>query len=371
MRAPIPFQALALTWLCALACRPAAGAQGLPNSAGRADARAIPTSRLAEPERIRWTPRVVATGTLRAPQQAILSARLAGTLTRVAVARGQTVEQGALLVTLDDRPAKAAVRRAESVVGAASVQLGLAEDALRRVTEIGGEGGATAVQLVEARARRELAAQQHAAAQADLVLAQLSLEQHTLRAPFAGVVTKVPDGVGATVTQGSPLVTLVGTGPLVLDTTVTQREWASLRIGTRATVTSPAIGATVEDASVTRIVAVVDPSTERVPVEFTVPNPDGRLLPNAFARAEAAPGSSREAWRLPAGALVRSRDGEAVWGVDEAGEPRAIAVHVLAEEGATAVLVPAAASGWPAGARVLQQPPRAGAADQPMAEARR
>ena len=191
-------------------------------------------ARLVAPERVHHAPRVAATGTLKARQSSPLAMSVPGTLLRVAVARGQEVREGALLASLDDGAAAAGRRQAEAAVAAARAQLALAEDALARATRIREEEGVSEAQLVQARAQRDLAAAQLAAAEAQLEQARVHLAHHHLRAPFAGVVTRVPDGVGITVAPGVPVVTLVSTRALVLETSLTQEEAAGLRPGVRA-----------------------------------------------------------------------------------------------------------------------------------------
>jgi hypothetical protein len=181
------------------------------------------------------------------------------------------------------------------------------------------------------------------------------LDHHFLRAPFDGVVTHVPDGVGITVGAGVPLVTLLATRTLVLETSLTQEEAAEVRAGARAVVHVPATGARTDRAEVAVVVPAVDGPTNRVPIEIEVPNEDGRFLPNAHARAELARGAEREAWRVPSAALVQRDGAFAVWVAAADGKARALAVRVLAEEADAAVVAPP--GGWPAGLKVVARPP--------------
>lgn len=347
------------------AAPPAAAAQPVTEpGAGAAPAR------LVAPERVHHAPRVAATGTLKARQSSPLAMSVPGTLLRVAVARGQEVREGALLASLDDGAAAAGRRQAEAAVAAARAQLALAEDALARATRIREEEGVSEAQLFQARAQRDLAAAQLAAAEAQLEQARVHLAHHHLRAPFAGVVTRVPDGVGITVAPGVPVVTLVSTRALVLETSLTQEEAAGLRPGVRAVVTVPATGARAPDATVSVVVPAVDPGTNRVPVEIAVPNADGRFLPNAFARVELPRGAERDGWRVPAAALVQREGGYAAWVAGPDGKAHALPVRLLEEQGDAAVVAPES-GGWPAGLRVVVAPPLGIAEGTLLAEAGR
>lgn len=350
---PLALAALVLATACARKDAPAAPAGGAP-AAPAAQASAA-GARLVDPEPVRHAPKILASGTLKARQASPLSVAASGILARVAVARGAEVKQGTLLAALDADLASAQVAQAEAGLAAAKAQLAMAEDGLARLTRIKAEDGASESQAVQVRAQRDLAAAQVQAAAAQLRQAQVNLDHHFLRAPFAGVVTRVPDGTGVTVGAGVPLVTLLATRTLVLETSLTQEEAAEVKAGARAVVHVPATGARTEQARVTAVVPAVEAGTNRVPVEIEVPNDDGAFLPNAHARAELGKGAERDAWRVPAAALVQRDGGFAVWVAAGDGKARAIAVRLLAEEGDAAVV--SAPGGWPKGAKVVARPP--------------
>ena len=378
MARPATVLAAALLALAGAACRrgPEAAAPAPATATGTPapSSAATPTapaeaSRLVEPEAIRFASRVVATGTLRAHQAAALAMAVPGILARIAVERGQEVNEGALLATLDSAAAAAAVAQAEAGLAAARAQLAIAQDGLDRVNRLRGEESATEAQAVQARGQRDLSAAQVSAGEAQLRQARVQLDHHQLRAPFAGVVTRIPEGTGLTVAPGTPLVTLLSHRQLRLETSLTQEEAAEVHVGARATVHVPATGARTDAATVTVVVPAVDAQTNRVPVEISVPNDDGRFLPNSSARAELAAAAERDAWRVPASAMVQREGGFAVWVAGADGTARALAVRLLAEEGSSAVV--SLASGWPVGLRVVARPPVGIAEGTLVAEARR
>lgn len=366
-RTPTTARRPGLLALAALGALAACGPEAPPPAPARPPPAGAP-SRLADPQPVRFAPRAQAAGTLRPRQQAALAVSVPGTLARVAVVRGQEVAAGALLAALDGAAAGAARRQAEAAVAAARAQLALAEDGLGRVIALHAGQGSSELQLVQARAQRDLAAAQLAAAEAQLEQARVHLDHHELRAPFAGVVTRVPDGVGVAVSPGVPLVWLASTRALLLETSVTQEEAAALVRGARLTVHVPATGARTAEAAVAAVVPVADPATARVPVEIAVPNGDGRFTANAYARAELPAAAPRDAWRIPAAALLQREAGYAAWVAGPDGLARALPVRLLGEDGAGAVVVPADGGAWPAGLRAVELPPAGLVEGQPVAE---
>jgi RND family efflux transporter MFP subunit len=362
-----PAAVLAAVALAAAGCRRSEGTGPARPAAPAAEA-ARPAARLAAPEKVRFAPEILATGNLKARQSASLAFSVPGTLQRVAVVRGQSVAEGAPLAALDTDVARAAASQAKAGLEAARAQARLAQDAFERVSQIRKENGASEAQLVQVEAQRDLARAQALAAEAQLEQARVNLSKHALRAPFAGVVTRVPDGVGLAVGTGVSVITLESTRSLTLETSLTQEEAAAVKPGDRAEVWVPATGARTAEATVTAIVPSVDSATGRVPVEIAVPNGDGRFLAHAFARARLPSGAPRDAFRLPAAALVQRDGAYSVWIAGADGKARTLPVRVLGQEAESAVVDPGPA-GWPASARVVDQPPLGIAEGATLAEA--
>lgn len=369
-RLPSPAIAAALLLAaCGGAEKPPQPTGSAPPSEGNVGDVAVAV-RFAQPERVRYAPRVIVTGTLRARQSAPLAFAAGGPLARIAVRRGQEVVAGQLLGALDDTIATAQRKQAEAAVAAAKVQLEQAEDAYKRVQAIRAEDGMSEAQAVQARSQRDLAASQLVAAEAQLAQAAGNLDHHYLRAPFAGVVTRIPDGVGITLGPGVPVFGLSSTRSLYLDTSVTQDQANELEPGARVSVVVPATGARTEGAVIQTIVGAVDPTSSRVPVEISVPNGDGRFLANASARAELSRGPERDGFRVPSAALLQRDGAFAVWIAGADARARPLPVRVLGEEEDSAVVVPTSGK-WPEGTQAVVAPATGLADGSRVAEAGR
>jgi RND family efflux transporter MFP subunit len=327
-----------------------------PATAPLAATAAAPPVRLLVPEKVRFTPRVEATGVLKAREASQLAFPIAGTLRSVPVRRGQVVAEGTPLALLDADVTRAAVAQAEASLAAARAQARLAQDAYERSLRLRAQESISESQAVQAEAQRDLAQAQARASEAGLRQAQVNLEKHTLKAPFAGVVTRVPDGTGIAVAAGQVVVAVEANRVLVLDTTLTQDDAAPLRVGQPVEVVVAETGARAAGAVVRLVLPSVDPGTGRVPVEVAVPNADGRLLPHAFARATFPSGAERDAWKVPVASLLQREGAVAVWVAGPDGRAHVLPVKLL-DQAAGDALVSAGPGGWPAGVRAVAAPP--------------
>ncbi|MCK6530937.1 efflux RND transporter periplasmic adaptor subunit [Myxococcota bacterium] len=353
--APFASAVAAASLLLAAGCRPPAGGDApASDTAAPAEASRV---RFATPESLSFVPQAVATGELRPEQSAMLAFGIPGRLERVAVRRGVTVKKGEALAVLDSGAASASLAQARAGLSAARAQLRMAEDALQRITPLREQQGVADAQLVQVQGQRDLALAQVEAAEAQVRAAEVHLGNHTLRAPFTGLVTRVPDGAGVAVNPGVPLMAMETAGALVLDTTLPEQDAAGVRVGDAAEVEAAVGGALVKEAGTVRaVLPSADPMTHRVPVEIAVPNPEGRFFAHTFARATLPAGRPRQALRIPSGALVQRGSGFFVWSVGGDGTARLAAVRLLAQEGPQAVVEPAGEP-LPPGARVVDLPP--------------
>jgi RND family efflux transporter MFP subunit len=242
-----------------------------------------------------WLPSVELDGTLAAQQSASLGFKVGGKIGSLKVKVGDSVRAGALLATLDATEAGAQAAAAAAQVRAAEAQLALAQDSQRRTQAMVQSGSFAEASGVQSSQQQALAAAQLDAARAQASLTRVSLGNHTLTAPFAGTVTKVPDGIGEVVGPGTPLFEIVNTKVLKLSTTVSEHD---------ANLLAP--GATVQleletgkaEGRISAVLGTVDEKTRRVPVEASFDNP-GFLRAGAFVQARVSAKNEIPVLRLP------------------------------------------------------------------------
>ena len=223
-------------------------------------------------------------GDLRPSQAAELSFKVGGQLSAMRVVRGERVKKGQVLGQLSDTEARAHLAAAEAGVKAAKAQVGMAEDAEKRVAELAKSDAASSMQRVTTELQADAARAGLAAAEAQRALAQANVDNHTLRAPFDGILTRVPDGLGGNVGPGLSIARIEKLDVLVLQATAGERELDRLRVGAEVMMKT-AQGREVS-GHVRAIVRSLDPVSRRAPVEIEIPNADGALVAGAYVRAK-------------------------------------------------------------------------------------
>jgi multidrug efflux system membrane fusion protein len=207
-------------------------------------------------------------GTVQARRRAALSARIPASVTELPYREGQWVEEGAVVVRLNDAALRAAVVAAEAGLKAA-------ESDLERTKALLEKGASTPRELEQVTAQAE-------GARAQFTGARDNLSYAVLRAPFAGRVAARRVNLGDVVNPGMPLVEIEGEGGLELRATVEPEIAATLKPG--ATVKARVDGqAGPLAATVTAVAPSGDPTTHRFEVKADLPSAPG-LRGGLFAR---------------------------------------------------------------------------------------
>ncbi len=251
----------------------------------------------AHPTPTRWVPRVDLTGTLKPWRDADVGFETPGRLVRVGVAVGDLVKAGQVLAVLDTSRAAAQVGQAESQVAASQANLALAQDNLKRTEALAASKSIPEAQVEQARQQVALAKAQLDGAHAQTRIAQTGAGQNSITAPFQGVVTKAPTGIGSVVNQGVPLVHIEDTSRFRLSATVGEEDVSLVSVGAPVKIL---YRERVVDGKVIAIVPSLDQATRRAPVEIEVPNGASGLLAWSFVRARITGRGEVDAVRVPA-----------------------------------------------------------------------
>lgn len=210
-------------------------------------------------------------------------AETAGTVDIVHVSKGQRVEAGDLLCTLDQGTRMAAVTQAEAALAQAEAALAQAElnsstNADLRERGLAATNTANAAEVALAQARAGVTQ-----AQAGIDNAREELARTEIKAKVAGLVQDPIAVVGSVLNAGSPCATIVQLNPIVFSGAVPEAHIAKAKTGLKATVTT-VTGDTVQ-GEVTYISSVADDATRSFAAEIEIPNEDFAIRDGVTAQA--------------------------------------------------------------------------------------
>jgi RND family efflux transporter MFP subunit len=259
------------------------------------------------------------TAEFRPYQDVDVMAKVAGYVKEINVDIGDHVRQNTVLATLEVPEIQEDVARAKAGVAASEANIVTAQAAIQRAQAAANiatlsfkriqdvatrDRGLVPMQEIDvAQARDMEAIAQLASASSELQAAQHRKEEAaseysravammdyaTIRAPFAGVVTKRYANTGSMIqagissqTQAMPVVSLAQNSLLRLMLPVPVADVAEIRDGQPVDVNVVSLGRTLK-GKVSRYANSVQMATRTMVTEVDVPNPDGSLVPGMYA----------------------------------------------------------------------------------------
>lgn len=233
--------------------------------------------------------KIFTSGTIQANEIIDLSAEVSGKIVDIFFREGRLVEEGDLLVKINDNELQAQKRRAE-------FQLGLAEQREERQAKLLERGGISQedydVTVNEVNVLRS---------EIDLIDAQI--EKTEIRAPFNGVIGLKFVSEGSYISPQTPIASLNDLDPVKIEFSVPERYVTRVHVGDDLDFTVQGI-----DSTFTAEVYAVEPSinteTRTLRLRALSENPDQLLVPGAFANIELILETVDEALMVPTVSVI-------------------------------------------------------------------
>jgi RND family efflux transporter MFP subunit len=243
----------------------------------------------------------IISGQLTPARQATVRAQVGGSLVELSVDRGHAVSAGQVVARIAARDLEAGHASAEAAVTSAQTALSVARSEADRTRALVTGGAVAARELEQAQNAVSVAEAQLAAATAHERSAWQQLDDTSVRAPFAGVVSARPASIGDVVAPGSEILTIIDPSSMRLEALVPSDQLADVTRGAAVTFTIRGVPGTFT-GTVDRLDSQADPVTRQVAVFVSLPNTGGALIAGLFGegRIETA---SREGVIVPAGAV--------------------------------------------------------------------
>lgn len=277
-----------------------------------------------------FTTTVEAKGQLKPISASVVSPSVDGTVEKINVQAGQSVNEGDVLMTIKNDALDSAVSEAQRAVAAAQEDLNNAKVALAaaQAAPTTDSDGSTGPSDANANANAVSTAQRNlASAQAALEQATAKAAERTVKAPSSGSIVELNAKVGATVTGGMIMgesdtsggkqcMQIADLSKMKVTVQVGEKDIAKIAVGQSANVTYPAFPDIVSQGTVTAIASVANSDAANggggsvtFNVDILIESPDARLKPGMTAEVSVVTEQLDDVVMVPTMALM-TEDGE-------------------------------------------------------------
>jgi RND family efflux transporter MFP subunit len=249
-------------------------------------------------EKSSGTTTIAISGQLTTDDETTLAFKTGGIVRNVLVKEGDKIKKGQLLAILDLTEINAQVAQARH--GHEKAQRDF-----QRVSNLYKDSVATLEQLQNAETGLAVAKEQ-------LDAATFNRSFSEIHAPANGFVLRKFVNAGQVVGVGDPIVTTNGAadGKWILKAGISDRQWASVKIGNKAKVKVDAFPNQTFDAVLSRKSETSDPHTGAFTLELKLSPEKAKLASGMFASAELGYGETASSWSVPYEAVLDASDDE-------------------------------------------------------------
>lgn len=258
------------------------------------------------------------TGTITSTQVARLSAEVSGQVEKVEVEVGERVKTDDVLLQLDNEIEALTLQSSQAETNRVKAELA---DSRRRFADAErllkqNNISANDFRLLQAEVEIDAAALQRQLAEERRQKARL--ERHTLKAPFAGVISERLTEIGEWIVPGTPVLTLVAIDNLRIEFRVPQDFYMRIDAQSAITVTLDALPKQKFQGIIDAVVPVSDPSARTFLMHVLLDKGDIRMTPGMSVHGQLRLNTGQQGVVISRDALLRYPDGRVtVWVVKQ------------------------------------------------------
>lgn len=260
-------------------------------------------------------------GTVTSPRVSRISTAVPGLVEAVHLDSGAWVKSGEVLLELDPALEEIAILQADAAIALAEAELADAHRRLKIAENLAERsfGPQTAVDALKTEVETKEATIKRG--KAERASAVERLERHTVKAPYAGVISQRMAEAGQWIVPGTTVFELVAMTGLRLDVPVPQQYYPQIKSGTEITAKFDALPDVVVPVRVDAVIPVSDPAVRTFTLRLVPKTESIAIAPGMSARVSIALQSGTKGLVVSRDALVRYPDGRiTVWVLEENGE---------------------------------------------------
>jgi len=238
-------------------------------------------------------------GNLYAPNDTSIASEIAGNIASIDFKEGDLVQAGTELIRIDARTQAARLEQAQADAQLSQIELERAKNLFQK--------GA------QSRQEYDKATVTDKVRMADVAIAQADFDKTLILAPFSGRLGARTISLGAYVSPGTPLVTIVDKQHLKIRYHLPEKQVSQLQVNQIVALQVDAFPEETFSGTVDFVAPTVDVSSHTILVEAQIPNPKERLSPGLSAVVLQTLGTIPDALILPEETLVASIEGQSVY----------------------------------------------------------
>jgi multidrug efflux system membrane fusion protein len=322
------------------------------------EALAVPNLTVISPKVQAASEELVLPGQLEAYIESPIYARVNGYILRWYHDIGSHVRQGEPLADIDTPDLDQQLSHAQASLRQVEASLALARISAERWQNLLKSDSVSRQEADVQQSNYEQAQANVAAARAGVrQIEEMETFKHVY-APFSGVITKRLIDIGSLINAGNggtnhELFDLARVDPLRIYAAVPEANSPAIHAGVAAYITLVEMPGARFQGKVVRTANAIDPATRTLLTEVDIPNPNGRLLPGAYAQVHFALSNPQPSLTLPINALLFRADGLQAAVVGSDGRVQLRAVTPGRDYGSSIEVL----GGVSAGDRVVLNPP--------------
>jgi membrane fusion protein (multidrug efflux system) len=256
---------------------------------------------------------IEASGEIEARFHTFVAAEVSGQVTQILRDEGAAIEAGEAVLEIDPQRRELEVQAAAARAAQARASMLETRRQTRRIRQLHASKAASDSKLDEAETALLVAESNAAAQRAQLGVTEQALADATVRAPFSGVVGRRLVKPGEFVQVGTPLVEFVSLDPIEVVFHLAEVDSGRVAVGQQVEVTVAPYPGEIFEATVDVVYPTIDPQSRTLRVKATLANPDGRLRPGLFARADLGIAMRRSVTMVPEESVLQRSDGSVVF----------------------------------------------------------
>jgi membrane fusion protein (multidrug efflux system) len=263
------------------------------------------------------TERLTTTGTVRANEEVEIVSEISGKISEIYFEEGSRVAAGQLLLKIDDSELVAEQQRA-------LYRVQLAERAEIRQKQLLDDG-------VISSETYDVALGELNVLRAELQLIEAQLLKTEIRAPFGGVIGLRWVSPGSYLSSQTGIASLNDLDPVKLDFTVPEKYSTLMKAGDEISFEVEGFERTFP-GTIYAVEPSIDATTRSLRARARCPNPDGDLVPGAFANVDLILRSVSDAMTVPSIAVIPELGGKKVFVYEDGvAQPRSVETGIRSE----------------------------------------